>query len=72
MKKDEYTQSQLSNARPEFLTVEELCEMLRVKRRTIYEMISQERIPYRKVGRRVVFLLSEILEWTSRAHSRPK
>jgi len=36
-----------------------------VKPRTIYEMVSQGRIPYRKVGRRVVFLLAEILEWTN-------
>ena len=50
---------------PKFLTVDELAEMLRVKPRTIYEMVSQGRIPYRKVGRRVVFLLTEILEWTN-------
>jgi|SRR5215510_8258447 len=50
--------------RPEFLTVEEIAEMLRVKPRTIYDMVAQNRIPYRKVGRRVVFLLTEILEWT--------
>jgi excisionase family DNA binding protein len=54
-----------SGGKPQFLTVDELAEMLRVKRRTIYEMVSQDRIPYRKVGRRVVFLLTEILEWTN-------
>lgn len=50
--------------RPCFLTVGELAELLRVKPRTIYEMVSQKRIPFRKVGRRTVFLLDEILAWT--------
>ncbi len=47
------------------MTVEEIAEMLRVKPRTIYDMVAQNRIPYRKVGRRVVFLLTEIMEWTN-------
>jgi excisionase family DNA binding protein len=63
--KTEKAQSASNNARPQFLTVAELAELLRVKPRTIYEMVSQKKIPYRKVGRRVVFLLAEILEWTN-------
>jgi len=47
-----------------FLDVRELAELLRIKRRTVYEMVSQGRIPYRKVGDRTIFLLDEILEWT--------
>ena len=39
--------------------------MLRIKPRTIYEMVSQNRIPFRKAGRRTVFLLDEILAWTA-------
>ena len=74
--KNENTQSASINGKPQFLTVDELAEMLRVKPRTIYEMVSQGRIPYRKVGRRVVFLLTEILEWTtpklSPAHPQSK
>ena len=50
---------------PQFLTVEEVATMLRIKTRTVYEMVSQNRIPFRKVGRRTVFLLEEILEWTA-------
>jgi len=49
---------------PSFLDVKELAEMLRLKTRTIYDMVSQERIPYRKAGDRTIFLLDEILEWT--------
>jgi excisionase family DNA binding protein len=63
--KSEAAQTTLLNGKPQFLTVEELAQMLRVKPRTIYEMVSQGRIPYRKVGRRVIFLLAEILEWTN-------
>ena len=53
-----------TNAPPRFLSVKELAELLRIKTRTIYEMVSQGRIPYRKAGDRTIFLLDEILEWT--------
>jgi excisionase family DNA binding protein len=53
-----------NNAQPRFLNVKELSELLRIKTRTIYEMVSQGRIPYRKAGDRTIFLLDEILEWT--------
>jgi excisionase family DNA binding protein len=51
---------------PQFLTVEELAEMMRLKRRTIYEMVSQRKIPFYKSGRRTVFELGEILKWMAR------
>ena len=50
---------------PQFLTVEEVAELLRVSPRSIYDWVSQGIIPYRKAGRRTIFLLDEILEWTS-------
>jgi len=50
---------------PKFLTVEEVAAMLRIKVRTVYEMVSQNRIPFRKAGRRTVFLLQEIIDWTT-------
>ena len=53
-----------NNIRPRFLDVKELAELLRIKTRTVYEMVSQGRIPYRKAGDRTIFLLDEILEWT--------
>jgi putative molybdopterin biosynthesis protein len=53
-----------NNSRPRFLDVKELAELLRIKTRTVYEMVSQGRIPYRKAGDRTIFLLDEILEWT--------
>jgi len=49
---------------PRFLKVEEVATLLRCKRRTIYDMVEQERIPYRKVGGRLLFDADEIIEWT--------
>jgi excisionase family DNA binding protein len=53
---------------PTFLDVKELAEMLRLKTRTVYDMVSEGRIPYRKAGDRTIFLLDEILEWTKPNH----
>ena len=50
---------------PRFLTVEELAQMLRVEVRTVYSWVSQEKVPFRKAGRRTIFLVDEILEWTA-------
>ncbi|MGH9968826.1 MAG: helix-turn-helix domain-containing protein [Pyrinomonadaceae bacterium] len=51
---------------PKFLTVQEVADLLRCKKRTIYDMVEQKRIPYRKVGGRLLFDLAEIIEWTKR------
>jgi len=56
-------QDSVNQPRPKFLNVKELAELLRIKTRTVYEMVSQGRIPYRKAGDRTIFLLDEILEW---------
>ena len=51
---------------PQFLKVAEVAELLKVKPRTIYEMVAQNRIPYRKPpGSNILrFDLDEILAWT--------
>ena len=51
---------------PRLLKVAELAELLKVKPRTIYEMVAQNRIPYRKPpGSNILrFELDEILAWT--------
>lgn len=62
---NDWTQMQpLRSPRPCFLTVRELAELLRVKPRTIYEMVAQKKIPFRKAGRRTLFLLEDVLQWT--------
>jgi len=52
----------------QFLKVAEVAELLKVKPRTIYEMVARGRIPYRKPpGSNILrFDLEEILEWTRR------
>jgi excisionase family DNA binding protein len=56
----------MSPSRPQFLKVAEVAEMLGVKVRTVYEMVAQNRIPYRKPpGSNILrFDLDEILAWT--------
>ena len=51
---------------PRLLKVAELAELLKVKPHTIYEMVAQNRIPYRKPsGTNILrFDLEEILTWT--------
>jgi excisionase family DNA binding protein len=50
-----------------FLTVHEAAGLLRLAPKTLYALVSQRRVPFRKAGRRLLFLESEIVEWT-----RPK
>ena len=53
---------------PQLLRVGDVAQLLNVKPRTIYEMVAQDRIPYRKPpGSNILrFDLEEILEWTRR------
>ena len=51
---------------PRFLTVEEVAALLRVSPRSVYDWVSQEAIPFHKAGRRTIFLLNEVLEWTGK------
>ena len=54
--------------RPQLLKVSDVAQLLNVKPRTIYEMVAQNRIPYRKPpGSNILrFDFDEILEWTRR------
>jgi len=46
------------------MDVHEAAEFLRMAPKTLYSLVSQRRIPFRKAGRRLLFLQSELLEWT--------
>jgi excisionase family DNA binding protein len=50
---------------PTYLTVKEVAQLLKLKPRTIYEMVAQNRIPYRKPqGSNILrFDLEQILAW---------
>lgn len=47
----------------DYMTIGELAEKLKVSRGYIYNLCYKHRIPYRKIGRLVRFLPSEIEEW---------
>jgi excisionase family DNA binding protein len=47
-----------------FLSVQEAAELLRVSPRTVYGWVTQRLVPHRKAGRRVIFLESELLDFT--------
>ncbi len=63
-----HTDSTTAAKRSQLLKVTDVAQLLNVKPRTIYEMVSQDRIPYRKPpGSNILrFDLEEILEWTRR------
>ena len=49
---------------PRFLSVDDAAELLSISKRTIYGWVQQRKIPYRKAGKRLLFLESELLDWT--------
>lgn len=55
---------------PRWWTIDELCLVLGKKKRTIYNMVYQKRIPYRKAGRDLKFDPKEIDEWTKKSAGR--
>lgn len=50
--------------KPRFMTVREAAELLHLAPKSLYSLVSQRRIPYRKAGRRLLFLESELILWT--------
>jgi excisionase family DNA binding protein len=60
------------HGRSALLNVSELAAFLKVKPRTIYEMVAQNRIPYRKPpGSNILrFDLDEIIVWTKTRNNK--
>ena len=60
------------HGRPALMNVSELAAFLKVKPRTIYEMVAQNRIPYRKPpGSNILrFDLDEIIAWTKARNNK--
>ena len=49
---------------PPFLNVKEVAALLRLSTRTVYDLVSAGKIPYRKAGGRTIFERDELFEWT--------
>jgi excisionase family DNA binding protein len=47
----------------DFFTVDDLAEMLHVRKATIYSWTHLRKIPYIKMGKRCLFPQDEIAEW---------
>jgi excisionase family DNA binding protein len=58
------SETQLPNQLPKFLEVKEVAILLRISKRTVYDWVSQRKIPFRKAGDRTLFDRDEILDWT--------
>lgn len=54
----------LSHAPDRLLDIKEAAALLRLRPRTIYAMVAERRIPYRKAGRLLRFERAELLEWS--------
>jgi excisionase family DNA binding protein len=63
-------QVELPPGAPRYWTIDELCAVLGKKKRTIYNMVHQRRIPFRKAGRDLKFDPKEIDEWTKKSAGR--
>ncbi len=55
--------SDLSDALPSVLTVEEMARLLRVNRKTIYDAVRARTIPSARVGRLLRFNRDAVLQW---------
>ncbi len=47
------------------LTADEVAEILRVDRKTVYDAAGRGEIPHRRLGKRLVFGRSALLDWLS-------
>jgi len=61
----------IDGASPRLMTAQEVAEMLRVPRSTIYELARNRRIPFLKVGRRTLFAQQSILDWIAAQTVQP-
>ena len=47
----------------EVLSVEQVAELLGLGRNTVYDAAGRGEIPHRRVGRRLIFSRSAVMEW---------
>jgi excisionase family DNA binding protein len=54
------------------MTAQEVAELLRVPRSTVYELARSRRIPFLKVGRRTLFAQQTLLDWIAAQTVQPR
>jgi excisionase family DNA binding protein len=54
------------------MTAQEVAELLRVPRSTVYELARSRRIPFVKVGRRTLFARQALLDWIAAQTINPR
>ena len=52
-------------SQPPVMTADEVADLLRVDRKTVYSMVQRKRIPFQKVGRCLRFQRQAIIDWLS-------
>lgn len=57
---------------PPLMTAQEVAELLRVPRSTVYELARNRRIPFLKVGRRTLFAQQTLLDWIATQTVQPR
>lgn len=65
-----FTTAPASNGR--LLTADDVSEILRVPRSTVYELARTRRIPFLKVGRRTLFDPQLLREWIAQQNVPPR
>jgi len=56
-----------SKERPIYLTLKEVAELLKVKPRTVYSWVSDNRIPFERKGSLLRFRLDAVVAWNEPA-----
>ena len=54
------------------MTAQEVAELLRIPRSTVYELARNRRIPFLKVGRRILFARQSLLDWIEDRTVQPR
>jgi excisionase family DNA binding protein len=60
------------NQLPEYLTIQELSEMINLAVPSIYGMVHRKQIPYVKRGKKLIFEKSQIEEWLKHGRHKTK
>ena len=62
----------LAHADESYLTVDELCGILKLSKKAIYYQVQVKRMPHHRYAGKLRFLLSEVVEWERNSVCRSK